>query len=238
MRCVWLVVTLTLVIVASACGSSDNKSASSGTPTQSACGVAASSCGGPTSTAAAIDTTLGRLVFADAHADGTSLGRADAPVTVELWANFLCSHCRDFMYSVLPQVVDSYVKTGDVRLTFRNAAIGSEEAIIAHEAAACANDQGKFWQAVDALYHNFSDNASDYASDKIADRLAGSGVDVTAVASCLSGGTHKAEIEADVSQLNGMNKPALPVLVVNGTVYPGVEDYATARTALDQALNP
>lgn len=46
-------------------------------------------------------------------------GQADAPVTIIEYASVTCGHCAEFYQHTLPQIRDKYIKTGKVRLVFR-----------------------------------------------------------------------------------------------------------------------
>ncbi|RCK99993.1 MAG: Protein-disulfide isomerase [Candidatus Tokpelaia sp. JSC189] len=46
-------------------------------------------------------------------------GSTNAPVTIVEYASITCSHCADFYQKTLPQIREKYVKTGKVRLIFR-----------------------------------------------------------------------------------------------------------------------
>jgi protein-disulfide isomerase len=48
-----------------------------------------------------------------------ALGAEDAPVTVVEYASFTCPHCATFHAQVLPQLMESYVETGQVRFVHR-----------------------------------------------------------------------------------------------------------------------
>ena len=47
-------------------------------------------------------------------------GDADAPVTVTEYASMTCPHCANFSNTVFPKLDEEYIKTGKVRLRFRN----------------------------------------------------------------------------------------------------------------------
>ena len=109
-------------------------------------------------------------------------------------------------------------------------------AVTAGEAAACANDQGKFWEVVDALYHNFSDDENDYAAEKIPDRLAGADLDIGKVSDCIAAHTHRAEVQSDISEFQELSAQELPVLVIGDQATGGMSVYSQAQTLFDQAL--
>jgi protein-disulfide isomerase len=47
-------------------------------------------------------------------------GSPTAPVTLELYTDFQCPHCREFYLDVLPQVTKEFIDTGKVRLIHRD----------------------------------------------------------------------------------------------------------------------
>jgi protein-disulfide isomerase len=51
-----------------------------------------------------------------------------------------------------PQIIERYVKTGRVKLVFRDVLNHSERSERASEAAACAGQQGKFWEMHGLLF--------------------------------------------------------------------------------------
>lgn len=57
----------------------------------------------------------GTVVFGD-----ITLGNPDAPITMVEYASMTCSHCATFHNSVLPELEEKYIKTGKVKIVFRN----------------------------------------------------------------------------------------------------------------------
>ena len=55
-----------------------------------------------------------------ANADGQTVGLASAPIKVEEYSNFNCSHCKDFYENAEEEFVQKYVDTGKVQFTFRH----------------------------------------------------------------------------------------------------------------------
>jgi protein-disulfide isomerase len=76
-----------------------------------------------------------------------SKGRADAPVTIVEFSDFQCPFCARHVRETLPQLEKEYIGTGKVRYVYRNLPLESihSNAFRAAEAAACANESGKFW---------------------------------------------------------------------------------------------
>jgi len=47
-------------------------------------------------------------------------GSVMAPITIELYTDFQCPHCRAFYLEVLPQLTNDFIKTSKVRLIHRD----------------------------------------------------------------------------------------------------------------------
>jgi protein-disulfide isomerase len=47
-------------------------------------------------------------------------GSASAPITLEVYTDYQCPHCREFYMTVLPSLTKDYIATGKVRLIHRD----------------------------------------------------------------------------------------------------------------------
>jgi len=68
---------------------------------------------------------LALISFAAAAADNLApafkaSGTVMAPITIELYTDFQCPHCREFYLEELPQLNNDFIKTGKVRLIHRD----------------------------------------------------------------------------------------------------------------------
>jgi len=79
-------------------------------------------------------------------ANGSKLGRDDAPVKIVAYEDFQCPFCLRYTAEQEPQIVEELVKTGKVQLEFRHLPILRNESVSAAVASQCAADQNKFWQ--------------------------------------------------------------------------------------------
>lgn len=174
-------------------------------------------------------------------ADGFALGRADAPVTVEVWEDFQCPFCQRFTFEVEPLIVEQYVASGDVRLVFRNLAFLGEESHWAAVAASLAADQNKFWPFHDHLFANlFGENQGSYSLDRFLEIGEAVDLEMEAFRDGLSLDAARerfsaiqAEARTDASAL-GIS--ATPTVVVNGVPLQA-PDFATVAAAIDVALS-
>ncbi|MBI2023890.1 thioredoxin domain-containing protein [Candidatus Giovannonibacteria bacterium] len=48
------------------------------------------------------------------------IGDPNAPVTIAYWSDFQCPFCQRFEQNTLPTLVDQYVKTGKVKIVFKD----------------------------------------------------------------------------------------------------------------------
>jgi protein-disulfide isomerase len=96
---------------------------------------------------------------------GLILGEPSAEVTLVEFGDLQCPVCRDFAVKVLPDLVDSKVRTGEARIEFRNWAILGEESETAAEAAVAAGGQGRGWNFIELFYKNQGIEHSGYITE-------------------------------------------------------------------------
>ncbi len=104
--------------------------------------------------------------------DPQSIGRADAPVVVEVWADFQCPFCGLFAHGLEPSILRAFVVPGTARLVFRDFAFLGTESITAATAARCAGRQGAFWQFHDLLFASQNGENQGAFSDSLMTQMA------------------------------------------------------------------
>src|SRR5262249_32269699 len=77
-------------------------------------------------------------------------GASDAPVTIVEFSDYQCPYCAS-MVPTLKKLKERYA--GKVRLVFRDFQF-HKDAPKAAEAAACAGEQGRFWEMSEKLFAN------------------------------------------------------------------------------------
>jgi protein-disulfide isomerase len=100
---------------------------------------------------------------------GTTLGSPEAPVTVWVMADLECPTVRLFVESYLPSILDTWVRTGDVKLTYRSLQTDTvdEEVFYRHEIAAlAAGRQDKMWNFALTFMHQQGEKFTEYATDE------------------------------------------------------------------------
>ncbi|MFD0920642.1 DsbA family protein [Saccharopolyspora rosea] len=84
--------------------------------------------------------------------DPLAMGSPDAPVVLIEYEDFRCPYCSKFATGVEPQLVDEYVRTGVLRIEWRDFPIFGDESVEMAKAGRAAARQGRFWQFHDAAY--------------------------------------------------------------------------------------
>jgi protein-disulfide isomerase len=108
---------------------------------------------------------------------GSTLGNPKAPVTVTEFADLQCPFCRDYTINQFPALVAKYVKTGKVKMVFKNYAFIGPDSLTAARAAEAAGKQNKLWHFIDVFYNNQGDENTDYVTDAFLKKIAeGAGV--------------------------------------------------------------
>jgi protein-disulfide isomerase len=84
-------------------------------------------------------------------------GSPTAPVTMEVFASFDCSHCKDLHETTMPLIMRDYVVAGKVYLVNREFPLSGQYHPYAREAAnyaTAAGRIGKYQQVAEALFKN------------------------------------------------------------------------------------
>jgi protein-disulfide isomerase len=83
------------------------------------------------------------------------LGNSNAPITILEWGDYQCTFCYKFHQSTLDVINEEFVKTGKVKLIFKDFPLNGPDSFLAAQAAYCAQDQERYWQFHNELYKNW-----------------------------------------------------------------------------------
>jgi protein-disulfide isomerase len=161
-------------------------------------------------------------------ATGPVRGRADAPVTIVEFSDFECPFCRRAEATVR-QLLERY--PDQVRLVYRHFPLEMHpDALPAAEAAACAADQGKFWEFHDKLLSGPLDAASRerYASEV--------GLDMERYKACVAKRQFKDAVAADQKAGEAAGVSGTPAFFVNGVPLSGARPLEEFVKVIDGEL--
>ena len=186
------------------------------------------------------DTFAAAPGTAPVQAEGYLLGDANAPVVVEEWADFECPGCMQFATVTEPDVRQRLVETGQIAFRFYFFPLTEihGSAASAAYAAACAADQGKFWEMHDAIFQGFDDWALGRARnpknvfENYAERI---GLDTGTWSDCYDSDKHRARIQSHVSAGIQRGVGGTPTFFFNGEEQ-DVAGYDSFKANVDEAL--
>ena len=117
--------------------------------------------------------------FSDLPTDGYTLGRADAPVTIDLYEDFQCPACQRWGEVVFPSLAANELASGTARLVFHDFAFLGPESFAAARAGHAAANQGRFWDMWATIYANQgAENSGAMTPSRLVEMARGLGLDV------------------------------------------------------------
>jgi protein-disulfide isomerase len=158
-------------------------------------------------------------------------GPATAPVTIVKFEDFHCPFCK----RAQPTLTEILSRYGDkVKLVHRDFPIDRlhPEASKAHEAARCANDQGKFWAYHDVLYANAPKGSPEHLK-AYAEEV---GLDGAAFEHCLNSGKYQAAVQQDVEGGTRAGVTGTPAFFINGQLISGAQPVDSFVRVIDEEL--
>ena len=155
------------------------------------------------------------------------MGPKDAPITMIVFSDYECPYCRKAEETV-EQVLKTY--QGKIRYVFRDYPLPfHQNARPAAVAAACANEQGKYWEM----------NAKLFKGELTADgmkKMAGEiGLDAKKFADCTAKNDQK-PIEKDLADGGEVGVNGTPAFFINGRMLSGAQPFEAFKAIIDEEL--
>ena len=163
-------------------------------------------------------------------ANSPSKGSATAPIEMIEFSDFQCPFCLRADPTV-QQVLSTY---GDrIRFVYRHYPLPNHPfARPAAEAAACANEQGKFWPFHDRLFASPS-KLSDADFKQYATDL---GLNTAQFNSCVDTHKLKAQVDKDVKDGEEAGVNGTPAFFINGRMISGAQPFDVFKKLIDDEL--
>lgn len=177
-------------------------------------------------------------VEADSSAYAAARGPEDAPVTMVEFADYTCSHCRNFASLPARAIARDYVRTGQVRWLLYDFPLSERtNAIPAALAARCAGDQGRYWEMHDLLFQNQQVwSADDSPRDRFEDYADEIGIEVGAWEECYSSRRHVRQIVASRKYGEVRGVSGTPTIFVNEQRAPNY-GFETIQRLIERSLS-
>ena len=179
--------------------------------------------------------SVGDIPDHTAPADGMMLGNADAPVTVYEYSDFQCPFCAKAAAEVVPPLDTDYLATGKAKLIFKTMTFLGQESKWAAEAAACASDQGKFWEYHNKLFEEQKgENKGAFKVENLKLFAQEIGLNQGDFNTCFDEGKHTAEIADDASEAQRRGVNSTPTFIVGQDAVEA--NFDAISKAIDAAL--
>ena len=177
-------------------------------------------------------------------AQGSSLGDPNAPVKIIVFSDYQCAYCKQFAEQIEPQVIDTYVQSGQVYYTVRSMgnfmnAFGAEntESQDAAMAAYCAGDQNKFWEYRDALFANWlGETAGSYTDERLEALAKSTGLDLKAWQQCYENNVYLGHVQGDLAAAQSAGINGAPSFLINDTLVVGAQPFTTFQQVIEAEL--
>ncbi len=166
--------------------------------------------------------------------DSPSIGSENASVTVVEFSDFECPFCGEFARSAMPDIERAYIETGKVRLVYKHFPLSRihPHALLAAQAAACADLSGRFWEYHDALYAN----QQALAEDDLVGYAQRQGINESSFRECLDKGEQIHIVTRDMDEGSKAGVSGTPTFFFNGRRVVGALTPAQFAAQVDQAL--
>ena len=115
------------------------------------------------------------------------LGNPNAPITMIEFGDYQCTFCNKFFHETENPIITNYIKTGKVKVLFKDFIILGQDSRNAANAAHCANDQKLFWEYHSMLYNNWAGENTGWADLAHLHEFANTlGLDMDVFSTCMS----------------------------------------------------
>lgn len=172
------------------------------------------------------------------------LGNASAPVTIEEFADFECPQCGRYATITEPDVQKRIIEPGLALYKYYDFPLPMHKNTqAASNAAACADEQGKFWPMHDALFAGqdawgLGPNEAEvtYNPKPIFLGYAKTiGLNTDQWEKCFDAHKYQSRINANAAEALKRNVNATPTFFVNGKMVTGATSYDNLKKLVDEA---
>ena len=160
------------------------------------------------------------VTAADSAFRGYTLGSDSAPVKVVEYVDYECPVCANFATVQFPTIKDQLIRTGKVQWRLRDYPLPPTTHLWSHLAAnavACASEQGKAWEMVDAVFnhHDWALKRSN-PTGVFHDLAKSIGVSTDSYDACVSSDRYAGRIQASSNEGYALGVGGTPTIYVNG----------------------
>ena len=170
-------------------------------------------------------------------AQGYLMGKVDAPVKIMEYADFECPSCAGFATITEPDVRKRIIDTGLANITYFDFPLTQHRnTLAASNAAACADEQGKFWPMHDRIFaaqDEWNGEATDVPKPFFKRYATEVGLDVAKWEGCFDARKYQKRISANLADGLRRGVNSTPTFILGNKVYPGNRSYDDMKALVD-----
>jgi protein-disulfide isomerase len=152
-------------------------------------------------------------------------GSDSAAVEITEYADYQCPFCQTFATLQMPTIEQRLIRTGRLRWRYRDFPLQQHPfARMAALSAACADEQGKYWQQHDRIYEGQGQWAAGDAADHFRDYAQANGLDLQRYDECMGTGKYNGRVQASYEEGVRLGVSSTPTLLVGNRLYQGRMD--------------
>jgi len=168
------------------------------------------------------------------------LGDEKAPVSLVIYSDFQCPFCKKWHDETAQQIIDTYVKTGKVKIKYKDFAFLGQESVNAAMAAKCAKEQQgleNYLNYHDYLFDNQKgENQGQFSIANLKRFAANLKLDTKKFNECLDTNKFKDEVQKETAEGKTAGVTGTPAFLLNGKLIVGAQPYDVFQKAIDDAL--
>lgn len=168
------------------------------------------------------------------------LGDKNAKVTMVEFTDYQCPFCGRHYTDTHKQLVDKYVKTGKLKIVYRDQALSFHpNANSAAQAVRCAVEQNKAEAMHDKLFATQADwtpLSGDAVFTKYTELANAAGLDGAKLTECVKSGKYKAKVDADGTLGSKVGAGGTPTFFIEKDPLVGAQPLASFEAKIDAKL--
>ena len=189
--------------------------------------------------AAAAPASLEASVATAGPAQGYLMGKPDAPVKILEFADFECPACGRFATITEPDVRKNLIETGIASFTFYDYPLPQHlNSQSASNAAACADEQSKFWPMHDQIFgaqDQWNSIATDNPKPMFMSYARAVGLDMAQFEGCYDTRKHQKRIVANYAEGERRRVNSTPTFIVGDKQVKNAMSYDELKKLVDEA---
>ena len=187
-----------------------------------------------------VATTVDAAKIVPGEPQGYLLGKPDAPVQVIEFADFECPACGQFATLAEPDIRKRLVDAGTISYRFYDYPLPMHKNTwAASNAAACADEQGKFWEMHDQLFNaqdQWNGQATSRPKGKFMEYAKALGLNVDQFEACFDAKKYQPRIKANEMMATKRGASQTPTFVIGDKMIGGAISFDRFKGLVDSAL--